>query len=59
MEYEYLYLDRELTIDKVMAKTRRKRVAVYQLTPAIKDSGVNFIRVYQTTDIKSTKKISR
>ena len=31
LEYEYLYLDRELTIDKVMAKTRRKRVAVYQL----------------------------
>ena len=31
LEYEDLYLDRELTIDKVMAKTRRKRVAVYQL----------------------------
>jgi hypothetical protein len=31
LEYEYLYLDRELTIDKVMAKSRRKRVAVYQL----------------------------
>lgn len=31
LEYEYLYLDKELTIDKVMAKTRRKRVAVYQL----------------------------
>ena len=31
LEYEYLYLDKELTIDKVMAKTSRKRVAVYQL----------------------------
>ncbi len=31
LEYEYLYLDKELTIDKVMAKTKRKRVAVYQL----------------------------
>lgn len=31
LEYEYLYLDRELTIDKVMAKSKRKRVAVYQL----------------------------
>lgn len=31
LEYEYLYLDKELTIDKVMAKSRRKRVAVYQL----------------------------
>lgn len=31
LEYEYLYLDKELTIDKVMGKTKRKRVAVYQL----------------------------
>ena len=31
LEYEYLYLDKELTIDKIMAKTKRKRVAVYQL----------------------------
>ncbi len=31
LEYEYLYLDKELTIDKVMARTRRKRVAVFEL----------------------------
>lgn len=31
LEYEYLYVDRELTVDKVMAKTRRKRVAVFEL----------------------------
>lgn len=31
LEYEYLYLDKELTIDKVMAKTKRKRVAVFEL----------------------------
>ncbi|MBO5282391.1 MAG: hypothetical protein J6B43_04590 [Lachnospiraceae bacterium] len=31
LEYEYLYLDRELVIDKVMAKSKRKRVATYQL----------------------------
>lgn len=29
LEYEYLYLDRELVIDKVMAKSKRKRVATY------------------------------
>ncbi len=29
LEYEYLYLDRELVIDKVLAKTKRKRVATY------------------------------
>lgn len=31
LEYEYLYLDRELVVDKVMAKSKRKRVATYQL----------------------------
>ena len=31
VEYEYLYLDKELTIDKIMAQTKRKRVAVYRL----------------------------
>lgn len=28
IEYEYLYLDKEVTIDKIMAKTRRKRACV-------------------------------
>lgn len=27
IEYEYLYLDKEITVDKIMAKTRRKRQA--------------------------------
>lgn len=31
LEYEYLYLDKELVVDKVMAKSRRKRVATYTL----------------------------
>lgn len=31
LEYEYLYLDKELVVDKVMAKTKRKRVATYDL----------------------------
>ena len=31
IEYEYLYVDREITIDKVMAKTRRKRIAKYDV----------------------------
>ena len=29
LEYEYLYLDKEITIDKVMAKSKRKKVAKY------------------------------
>ena len=31
LEYEYLYIDKELVIDKVMAKSKRKRVAVFNL----------------------------
>lgn len=31
VEYEYLYLDRELVVDKVMAKSKRKRVASYSV----------------------------
>lgn len=31
LEYEYLYVDKELTVDKVMAKSKRKRVAVYDM----------------------------
>lgn len=31
VEYEYLYLDRELVVDKVMAKSKRKRIASYSL----------------------------
>lgn len=31
VEYEYLYLDKELTVDKVMAKSKRKRVGTYSI----------------------------
>lgn len=31
VEYEYLYLDKEITVDKVLHKTRRKRVATYEV----------------------------
>lgn len=31
LEYEYLYLDKELVIDKIMAKSKRKRVATYDV----------------------------
>lgn len=31
VEYEYLYLDKELTVDKVLAKSKRKRVDVFAL----------------------------
>lgn len=31
LEYEYLYLDKEISVDKVMAKSKRKRVATYSV----------------------------
>lgn len=31
VEYEYLYLDKEITVDKVFSKTKRKRAAVYSM----------------------------
>lgn len=30
-EYEYLYLDKEIGVDKVMAKSRRKKVGTYSV----------------------------
>lgn len=30
-EFEYLYVDKELTVDKVLAKSKRKRVGVFPL----------------------------
>lgn len=31
IEYEYLYLDKEITVDKVLNKSKRKRVATYSV----------------------------
>lgn len=31
LEYEYLYVDKELSIDKIMAKSRRKKVATFDM----------------------------
>lgn len=31
IEYEYLYLDKELSVDKVLAKSRRKKAGSYSL----------------------------
>lgn len=31
VEYEYLYLDKELTIDRIVAQSRRKKVATYSI----------------------------
>lgn len=31
VEYEYLYLDKEITVDRILAQSKRKRVASYSL----------------------------
>ncbi|MCR5278741.1 MAG: DUF6106 family protein [Lachnospiraceae bacterium] len=31
IEYEYLYLDKEISVDKIMHQAKRKRVAVYSV----------------------------
>ena len=31
LEYEYLYVDKEISVDKVMAKSRRKKVGTYSI----------------------------
>lgn len=31
IEYEYLYLDKEITVDKIMNRNKRKRVGVYEV----------------------------
>ena len=31
VEFEYAYLDKELTVDKIFSKSSRKRVAVYEI----------------------------
>lgn len=31
VEYEYLYLDKEISVDRVLAKSNRKRMAVYSV----------------------------
>ncbi len=31
LEFEYLYLDKEISVDKIMHQSKRKRVAVYSL----------------------------
>ena len=32
VEFEYLYVDREITIDKIMSKSKRKRVGNYEVS---------------------------
>ncbi len=54
IEYEYLYLDKEITIDKVMAKTKRTRVGVYSISKMEILAPINSYRLgdYKNRDVK-------
>ena len=41
LEYEYLYLDREISIDKIMSKQKRKRVRTLELNKMEKMCPIN------------------
>lgn len=55
IEYEYLYLDREITVDRISAKTKRKRVATYgidrmEILAPIKSYHLDNFKNRKTTD---------
>ena len=41
LEYEYLYLDREISIDKIMSKQKRKKVRTLELNKMEKMCPIN------------------
>lgn len=60
LEYEYLYVDRQLSIDKVMAKSRRKKAAEFDLDRMEVLAPINSYRLdayknksYKTVDYSS------
>ncbi len=56
IEYEYLYLDKEISIDKVMAKSKRKRAAVYDINHMDILAPINSHRLdsYKNSNTKAT-----
>ncbi len=60
VEYEYLYLDREITIDKIMAKTKRKRMVTLQVDKMEILAPVKSYQLdsYKNRTVKETKDFS-
>ena len=56
VEFEYLYLDKEITVDKVMAKTRRKRAAVIDVNKIeiMAPQNSNQLTYYKNRQVKIT-----
>lgn len=55
IEYEYLYLDREISVDKVMAKSKRKKAGVFQVDQMEIFAPLNSHRLdsYRNRDLKT------
>lgn len=56
IEYEYLYLDKEINVDKVLAKSKRKRVATYSIDRMEVFAPINSYHLdnYKNRDVKVT-----
>lgn len=56
IEFEYLYLDKEITVDKVMARTRRKRAAVLDVNKIeiMAPQNSNQLTYYKNRQVKIT-----
>lgn len=55
VEFEYLYLDREITIDKIMAKMKRKRMVTLQIDKMeiLAPASSHQLDSYQRREVKS------
>ena len=56
VEYEYLYIDKEFSVDKILAQTRRKKVATYtmermEIMAPIKSYRLDNFKNRQTKDV--------
>ncbi|MCQ2497925.1 MAG: DUF6106 family protein [Lachnospiraceae bacterium] len=56
VEYEYLYCDKTITVDKIYSQQRRKRVAVYELDKIeiIAPLNSHSLDDYKNRDVKET-----
>lgn len=54
VEYEYLYLDKELTVDRILAQSKRKKVAAYTVErmEIFAPAGSSHLDAYKNRNVK-------
>lgn len=54
LEYEYLFVDKQLTVDKIIAKSRRKQAGIYDIAhmELFAPAGSDRMRAYENRDMK-------